>query len=108
MGGKKLFVNKGRTDLVVRLLVRKGANPRNGIAQRVDVRIKAGGKKKVAYGSSSNIYLQGLRLTWMDKGVQLRKRQVVVKRGSWFDDVLNTNRIITIGRVGRANIKGSN
>jgi len=108
MGGRKLLVNKTNKNLVVRLLVRKGANPANGIVQRISVKLPAKSKKKVSYGNSRNIYLQGLRLQWNDKGVQLRKRQVVVKRGSWWDDVLNTNSILTIGGVGRARIKGSN
>ncbi len=107
MAAKK-FINNGNRDLIVRLLVREGADPASGIAERIDVDLPKGSSKDVSYGNSSNIYLQGLRLQWDDDGVQLRKREVVETRGCWFDDVLNTNSIITIGNVGRANISGSN
>jgi hypothetical protein len=108
MSGKKTFTNTGKTDLIVRLLVRKGADPANGIVDRIDVPLKTGQSKEVTYGNSQNIYLQGIRLQWDDDGAQLRKRQVVSTRGCWLDDVLNTNSKITIGNVGRANITGSN
>ena len=108
MAGKKTFVNNSNEALVVTLYVRKGADPGNGNAGEVQFKIPAHGTHVQSYGDSNNIYLNGISFSWDDDGAKLTKTQVVVRRGCWWDDVMNTNSVITWKNVGRAAITGSN
>ena len=70
--------------------------------------LPANSKADHSYGDNSNIYLNGIKFTWNDDGAQLTKKQMVTVRGSWWDDVMNTNSIITWNSVGRGAVVGSN
>lgn len=108
MSGQKKFVNNTGSDLYVTLYVRKGASPSGGNAGEVSFELPAGKTHAQSYGNDENVYLNALRFSWDDNGARLVKEQEVVQRGCWWDDVLNTNSIITFDTAGRASIKGSN
>lgn len=108
MAGSKKFINNSKQDLNVTLFVRKGANPGDGDAGQVSFKLPAGASHQQSYGDSSNIYLNAISFSWDDNGAALTKDQRVVTRGCWWDDVMNTNSIITWSAVGRASITGSN
>lgn len=99
MAGMKTLINHTGSDLKVTLIVRKGDSP-EGNAGTVDVHLAAGpgpaggpdeSRRVVTYGDDVDIYLNGIETTLISKGAALGKREVVVKRGSAFDDQLNTN-----------------
>lgn len=108
MSGRKNFVNKTDADLYVTLYIRKGADPSGGNAGDKSFELPAGSNLIVEYGNEENIYLNAIRFSWDDDGARLVKEQEVVQRGCWWDDVMNTNSIITWDTVGRASITGSN
>jgi hypothetical protein len=99
MAGRKTLINHTGNDLKVTLIVRKGDSP-EGNAGSVDVHLAAapdegrgegGSRRVVTYGDDVDIYLNGIETTLISKGVAIGKREVVVERGSPFDDQLNTN-----------------
>ncbi|MFK7948561.1 MAG: hypothetical protein AB8G11_13305 [Saprospiraceae bacterium] len=108
MAGRKTFVNKTNSDLYVTLYVRNGANPDDGNAGDVSFIVNANSSHTQSYGNDHNVYLNAIRFSWDDAGARLVKEQEVVTRGCWWDDVMNTNSIITFNNVGRADITGSN
>jgi hypothetical protein len=99
MAGMKTLINRTGNDLKVTLIVRKGDRP-EGNAGSVDVLLAAGpdeasgedgSRRVVTYGDDVDIYLNGIETTLISKGAAMGKREVVVERGSAFDDQLNTN-----------------
>ena len=108
MAGNKNFVNHSNKNLTVTLIVRNGADPSNGNAGEVKFPLPAGQTINKSYGDSSNIFLNGISFSWDDGGAQLTKTEMVTVRGSWWDDVMNTNSVLTWNGVGRASIAGSN
>lgn len=108
MAGSKLFVNNTNASLYVTLYVRDGADPSGGNAGEVSFELAAGSRHQQSYGDSKNIYLNAIKFSWDDAGARLSKEQEVVQRGSWWDDVMNTNSTLTWNAVGRAAITGSN
>lgn len=108
MAGKKMFVNKTDKNLTVILYVRNGSDPTSPTDEKVKFHIAAGASVSQSYGNDRNIFLNGIKFTWDDNGAQLTKKQMVTTRGSWWDDVMNTNSTITWTGIGRAAITGSN
>ncbi|CAG9203431.1 conserved hypothetical protein [Paraburkholderia sabiae] len=99
MAGRKTLINHTGNDLEVTLIVRKGDRP-EGNAGTVDVHLAAGpdtqtgkdgSRQIVTYGNDVDIYLNGIETTLIAKGAAIGKREVVVERGSAFDNQLNTN-----------------
>ena len=108
MAGRKTFVNKTGVELYVTLYIRNGASPDGGNAGDKSFILPVGASLVESYGNDSNIYLNAIRFSWDDSGARLVKEQEVVQRGCWWDDVMNTNSIITFNGVGRAEVTGSN
>jgi hypothetical protein len=99
MAGIKTLINRTGNDLEVTLIVRKGDQPR-GSSGTVDVHLTAGpdehtgedrSRQVVAYGNDVDIYLNGIETTLIENGSAIGKRELVVERGSTFDNQLNTN-----------------
>ena len=105
----KTIVNESGVDFTdVTVIPREGSDPANsGPAVNVGP-IKNGGSADVAYGNDANPYLNGFTLTTQASGSATTITQIVTDRGSHFDDVLNTNSIVTITSYGGANSSGSN
>ena len=110
MSGSKTFINNSNYELSLTLIVRNGDDPANGNVegQNVTFTLAAGTQAVQSYGNKKHIYLNGLSYAWTDDDARLEKTQTVKGRGSWLDDLLNTNSIITINKVGRGNLIGSN
>lgn len=108
MAGKKNFVNNTDKDLIVILYVRNGSDPTSPTDEKVKFHLLAQSSHVQEYGNDQNIFLNGIKFSWNDDGAQLTKKQMVTTRGSWWDNVMNTNSTITWNNVGRANVVGSN
>lgn len=109
MAGLKTFVNNTDKELYVTLYIRKGGDLSNGNAGDKSFILPAhcSGQQE-SYGNDQNVYLNAIKFSWDDDGARLVKEQEVTQRGSWIDDLLNTNSIITWNSLGRADMTGSN
>lgn len=111
MAGQKTFINNTKQTINVTLLIRQGNDIQKPSLEQ-EFQIAPGEKKPVTYGSSTNIYLNGLVFEWKDTTSQSlnNDRQEVIATGvaPTFDWVLNTHSIITINAVSGLNITGSN
>lgn len=106
MASKKL-INQSGVDLRIALLVRQGSTP-GTILDTVRVRVPAGQTVEASYGDASNPFLDGVNVGWELNGSASNQKQMVTTRGSAWDDVLNTNSILTFGAVTSPAVSGSN
>ncbi len=111
MSGQKTFINKTNQAVNVTLLIRQGTDIHKPSLEQT-FSLNAGETKVVSYGSSSNIYLNGLVFQWKDTQTQSMNtdRQEVIATGvaPTFDWVLNTHSKITINALTGLNISASN
>lgn len=103
----KNLVNNSDSDLNVALLVRKGQQPGTNLAT-VRVAVPAGQTVRAQYGDESNPYLDGVNIRWIVSGTTANQRQVVTRRGSAWDDILNTHDTLTFSAPTPPAILGSN
>jgi hypothetical protein len=89
----KTLVNSSNQPISVTLLVRGGVSPA-AQAGIVFADLAAGASNCVAYGSPTNIYLNGVTITSGDSGNVYTQQATVTKRASTLDNTLNTNSFI--------------
>jgi hypothetical protein len=104
----KVFINDSSVDLRVTIFVRKGADPANGNSSVKSFSLAAGGQESVAYGSSTNIYINGLAFAANEGQQQTAESSHVLVRGGTWDNVLNTNNTITFTAADIDDVVGSN
>jgi hypothetical protein len=104
----KVFINDSSVDLRVTIFVRKGADPADGNSSVKSFSLAAGGQESVAYGSSTNIYINGLAFTANEGQQQTAESSHVLIRGGTWDNVLNTNNTITFTAADIDDVVGSN
>ncbi|MBL4648806.1 MAG: hypothetical protein JKY03_03675 [Aureispira sp.] len=107
----KTFNNKSDQTINVTLLIRQGSDIQKPSLEQAFT-IKAGESKFVEYGSSSNIFLNGLVFEWKDQSSQSLNtdRQEATATGSapTFDWVLNTHSVININSAKGLDISANN
>ena len=112
MSGKKTFNNNTKMYVNVTLLIRQGTDiHKPSLTQTFSMEPGQTGLV-VTYGSSSNIYLNGLVFEWKDATTQSMgtDRQEVIATGvaPTFDWQLYTHSIITINALPRLNTTATN
>jgi hypothetical protein len=95
MSAAKTFTNHAPSTISVSLFVRQGDNPANQ-AGTTSFDLKSGETKKVAYGNSSDIYVNGYSLVAGFSGDVFNQDATVTSRGSSLDNQWNTNSIFEI------------
>jgi hypothetical protein len=105
--GSKILINKTSHNLTVTLQTRIGDQP-SGHGPPVTVHLLANGRTTVRYGSEQNPFLNGLTLSWQLSGSAATQSSTVTKRGSSWDNTLNTDNTLTIGSVSALAVTGSN
>lgn len=95
MAGVKTFVNKAPSTISVSLFVRQGDNPANQ-AGTTSFDLKSGETKKVQYGNSSDVFVNGYSLVAGFSGDVFNQDATVTARGSSLDNQWNTNSIFEI------------
>jgi hypothetical protein len=97
----KNLTNSSTQEISVTMLVRSGANPA-GQAGSVSTKLKAGGSTCLTYGTSDNIYLNGVTVTSGSAGDVYAQQATVTTAGSTLDDTLNTNSFVVFTLTGSA------
>jgi hypothetical protein len=92
---QKTFNNRSAAALQITLLVRQGDNPANFDGE-VTFTLAPGQTRTIMYGNAQNVFLNGIVLSTNFNGDIYNKTQIVTRRGSQFDNLLNTNSIIDI------------
>jgi hypothetical protein len=95
MAGVKTFINHAPSTVSVSLFVRQGDNPANQ-AGTTSFDLKSGETKKVTYGNSSDIYVNGYNLVAGFGGDVFDQQATVTSRGSSLDSQWNTNSVFEI------------
>lgn len=100
----KTIVNNSEFELTVVLYAREGSNAEPSRPYS----ILPHETKSLSYGQYDNTLLKGIEFSWGDNGAVLTKKEMINTINLWLDELLNTNDIITINAVGRADLTGSN
>lgn len=109
MSGTKSFVNNTGVDLRITLFVRDGSDPTIPDSGRQNFKLAADAKETITYGEETgDVFLNAIRLRWEEDGAALTYIMRVDERGSWADDLMNTNNVITFEGLEKAKISGSN
>ncbi len=95
MPGTKTFVNHAPSGVSVSLFVRQGDNPSNQ-AGTTSFDLKPGETKKVQYGNSSDVFVNGYSLVSGFGGDVFNQDATVTSRGSSLDNQWNTNSVFEI------------
>jgi hypothetical protein len=88
MAGRKLFTNKSPCLLLVTLVIRKSADPRDRAGTK-DFQLSGGQSQWQEYGDNVDIYLNGIDLTAVANGTMIGNQHFVIVRGSPLDNELN-------------------
>jgi hypothetical protein len=95
MAAAKTFVNKSSLPISISLFVRQGDNPANQ-AGTTSFDLKPSETRKVQYGNSTDIYVNGYSLTAGFSGDVFSQDATVTARGSSLDNQWNTNSVVEI------------
>lgn len=97
--GSKEFVNNTPYDLEITLLIRQWDDPALLAGTEIFL-LEVNSRKLVSYGQDTgSVYLNGLTLSWETDGSRCRQAQIVLHRGSSFDNALNMTDCITIDAI---------
>lgn len=94
MASRKLLTNATPHSLQITLIVRRSDDPRE-TAGRVDCQLPPKESRWVEYGNNVDIYLNGIDLVAQGgDGAIVEQRNVVIQRGSPFDNMLNMHNAV--------------
>ena len=105
----KTFVNNTGHEIVLTLFVRKGdrVNLVNSEKTAPFV-LKKGERQRIPYGNDTDVDLNAIRFSLTDEFARLVSEQEVLKKGCWWDKMLNGHNVITIHGLDRDKISGRN
>lgn len=108
--GEKKFINKTNKNINITMFIRAGDNPQDEGGTEM-VSVAANGRVEVVFegepGSLGYVYLNGLLIEWLEGSDMIGVSQKVVERGDAWDNILNTNAVITISTLSAGTLKAS-
>jgi hypothetical protein len=90
MWGQKQLVNDTRYDLTITLNIRLSADPRYNAGKKT-ISMRPGESTRVIYGDERNPFLNGIEMIAILNGSIIATQELVITRGSDFDNKLNVN-----------------